>query len=309
VEVGPASGNGPSPDRGAGWVDVGQDDGNRVDTQRCELAARLEEHEAAVWAECVDAAAAIPDNPLEAVVDRSGPRPLVALGAVDHWDFNRVVGLGTSAPAHVEDLDAICSFYDAHEQRRFRVEVTPLARPTELTRWMIDRGLQCDKEGTFKIWRSVERPLDIPAHIEVRQLESSERDAITAVSVAAWGAWSMPVSLSAWFGATVGRAGVRHYGVFEAGKLVATGALFIQDELGWFGFDATHPRHQGKMLRQAISAVRMADAVAQGCRTIHAESALRPTARTVRDGWKLLYERRNYATVDVVVAGHGDGHP
>jgi hypothetical protein len=105
----------------------------------------------------------------------------------------------------------------------------------------------------------------------------------------------MPVSVAAWFGATVGTPGVRHYGVFDADRLVATGALFIGDGLGWLGFDATHPRYQGRKLRQAISAARMSDSAAEGCPVVHAESAVPPTRRALRDGWRVLYEKQNYS--------------
>jgi GNAT superfamily N-acetyltransferase len=136
----------------------------------------------------------------------------------------------------------------------------------------------------------------------------ADADALTAINVAAWGAWSMPVSMADWFGATVGSDGVHHYGAFDAGRLVATGALFIGDGIGWLGFDATHPRYQGRKLRQAISTARMIDALEQGCQIVHAESALPLSQRALGDGWKLLYEKQNFspARVDAGVAASGD---
>jgi hypothetical protein len=92
---------------------------------------------------------------------------------------------------------------------------------------------------------------------------------------------------------------------------VATGALFVGDGLGWLGFDATHPRHQGRKLRQAISSVRMEDAAAQGCDFVHAETAVTPSRRARNDGWHVLYEKQNYAPVraraEVGVAGTRTG--
>jgi hypothetical protein len=267
----------------------------------------MELHERAVWATCVDAVTALPGNPLNAAIDRSGPLPLVAVGAVDRGDINRVIGLGVQAPARAEDLEAICAFYGSHEQRNFRVEVTPPARPSEMEGWIKARGLTCDTVGTFKLWRPTEQPPPGAEDVEVRLLGPADIDALTSINIAAWGAWSMPVSMAAWFGATLAHDGARHYGVFDADRLVATGALFIGDGLGWLGFDATHPRYQGRMLRQAISGARMKDAAAQGCRVIHAESAVPPTQRALRDGWQLLYEKQNYSSVpvreDVVTSG------
>jgi GNAT superfamily N-acetyltransferase len=267
----------------------------------------MEEHELAVWATCVDAVSALPGNPLQAVIDRSGPLPLVALCAVDRGDINRVVALGVRSPARTEELRVIRSFYDVHNQRNFRIEVSPLARPSDLPGRITARGLACEGRGTFKMWRKVDRPPAVAPGIEVRRLGLHDTDAITALNVAAWGAWSMPVSMKDWFGATVGNDGVRHYGAFDAERLVATGALFIGDGLGWLGFDATHPRYQGQKLRQAVSSVRMAEAAAEGCQIVHAESAVQPSRRALRDRWQLLYEKRTFSSVqaqeEVMVSG------
>jgi hypothetical protein len=105
--------------------------------------------------------------------------------------------------------------------------------------------------------------------------------------------------MGAWFGSTLGRDGVRHYGIFDGDRLTATGALFIGDGLGWLGFDATHPRYQGRKLRQAISSVRMAEAAAEGCKVVHAESTMPPSRRALGEGWQLLYEKQNFSTVRV----------
>jgi hypothetical protein len=270
-----------------------------VDKKLTELARRMEEHELAVWATCVDAVSALPDNPLGAVVDRSGPLPLVALCAADRRDINRVVALGVRHPARTADLDAIRSFYEAHDQRNFRIEVAPIASPTELSGWITARGLASEGLGTFKMWRRTERPPPIAEGIDVRRLGPADIDALTAINIAAWGAWNLPVSIDTWFGATVGYDGVRHYGIFDADRLVSTGALFFGEGIGWLGFDATHPRYQGRRFRQAISSVRMIDAAAEGCSIVHAESAIPPSERALRDRWQLLYERQNYSSAHV----------
>jgi hypothetical protein len=243
--------------------------------------------------------AALAGNPLDAVIDRSGPCPLVALRAVDRGDINRVIALGVEEPARAQDIEAICNFYESHGQQNFRIEVTPLARPADLARWITSRDLACEPAGTFKMWRRAENPPVVAPEIDVRRLGPADADALTAINVAAWGAWNMPVSMAAWFGATVGGDGVQHYGVFDGHRLVATGALFVNDRLGWLGFDATHPRYQGRKLRQAISSVRMGDALAQGCEIVHAESAVPPSQRALNDRWQLLYEKQNYSSVRV----------
>ncbi len=264
-----------------------------VNNEPAELALRLEEHEAAIWLDCVQAASELPDDPLQAVIDRSGPNPLVALRAVDGWDLNRVIALGIRAPARPDDLDAIWAFYAANGQASFRIDVTPRSRPDELTNWLIARGMRCTP-GTFKIWREIEPRLEAPPEVEVRRLGAQDANAIAELNLVAWGAWGSP-AMHAWFAASVGRPRAHHYGVFDKDRLIATGALFVGDGIGWFGFDATHPRHQGKRLRQAISALRLSDAAAHGCVVVHAESAVPPGPRVFREGWRSLYAKQSYA--------------
>jgi len=307
---GKASGITPAQHRQDDAKDKHHTSGLGVTTDQRELAMRLEEHEAAVWAESVAAVSAVPGNPLQAVSDHLGPLPLVALCAIDRRDFNRVVALGVRSQVRSQDVDAICSFYETHKQRNFRIEITPLARVSELTELVTERGIAGDEPGNFKLWRKVERPRTIRPGIEVRRLDRADSDALAMLNIVAWGAWGTP-GIGVWFGATVGRAGVRHYGIFDADRLVASGALFVDDRIGWFGFDATHPRYKRRGLRQAISAARMMDAAVLGCKIVHAESAVAPSARARRDGWQLLYRKHNYAPVriedEVATLGTGEG--
>jgi GNAT superfamily N-acetyltransferase len=278
-----------------------------VDRDLVKLARRMEEQEAAAWARCAEAVAAVPGNPLDAVVGRSGAVPLVALRAVDRVDLNRVIGLGVPGAVGERELDRVWSFYEDNDQNNFRIEVTPVSRPAALVEWIGARGLLSEAMGTFKLWRPVTAATGGSPSVSVRRLSRDDADALASLSVAAWGAWNTPTSLGPWFGATVGQGGARHYGVYDGERLVATGALFAGDGLGWFGFDATHPRYQGRGLRQAISSARMADAAAEGCSWVHAESALPPSGRALRDGWRLLYEKSNYSTAPAEVTAAAAG--
>ena len=92
------------------------------------LAIRLEEHEAAVWTESVVAASSC-RHPLQR--RRKSParaRCSLCAPSIHGTSISSLV----SARGHrlaVEDVDAVLSFYAKHEQRHFRIEVTPLALP------------------------------------------------------------------------------------------------------------------------------------------------------------------------------------
>lgn len=282
------------------------------------LAPRVEAHEAEVWARCIEVVGAVPDDPLGAVVDRSGPVPLPALTSVDAGSFNRVVGLGMDPPASPAAVDRIVDFYRSLNQRHFQIELAPPATPPELAGWLEARGLVPADTQMTKVWRRLGDPDTPPGDGatspgdgatspgdetlppdagQVRRLTGDEAGAVAALNVRAWGAFHAPVSLHPWFAATVGSPGFAHYGAFVDGRLVCTGAMVVDGELAWIGFDATHPRHQARHLRRALTARRIADARAAGCSVIHAEGRtdrLSDRARML----DTLYVRTIYAPAD-----------
>jgi hypothetical protein len=273
-----------------------------TDEDQRAVASLVEAHEAEVWARCVEVAATQPGDPLGAVIDRSGTVPLPALTAVDAGSFNRVVGLGLDVPATPEFVDTIVAFYRSLQQRNFQVDLAPVAAPAELVEWLRQAGLHPLEERMTKVWGRLDE-LDVAADdCEIRVLTKADAEAVAALNVRAWGAWQAPVSLRPWFGGTVGLEGFAHYGGFVDGRLLCTGAMVIDGQLAWIGFDATHPRHQSRQLRRALTARRIVDARAAGCAIIHAEARTdRLTGRSrVLD---TLYVRTLYAPTTEPAAG------
>jgi len=263
-----------------------------ADDQRI-IAMQVESHEAEVWARCVELAAAIPGNPLGAVIDRGGPYLLPALTAVDSCAFNRVVALGVTDPADPDAIDRIVSFYRDLGQLNYRVELAPVARP-DVAPLLQRAGFHQVSEGAIKVWRRIgcmdvgngftpmegthdsdpvsdlQDSQEVP---DIRQLSAADAEQVGALNVRAWGAWQAGVSLAPWFRATVGQAGFVHYGAFVDDKLISTGALAINGQLAWIGFDATHPRHRSRQFRRSLTIRRLADARAAGCTILHAEGS------------------------------------
>jgi|GEM_PF-1723088 len=263
-----------------------------ADDQRI-IAMRVETHEAEVWARCFELAAAVPGNPLGAVIDRSGPCPLPALTAVDSGSFNRIVALGVADPGDPDTIDRIVSFYRDLGQLNYRVELAPVA-PPDVAPSLERAGLRQVSDGTTKVWRrigsmdgsngstAIEGVHDLDQYCDphgsqeardIRRLSAADAEQVGALNVRAWGAWQARVSLSPWFTATVGQGGFDHYGVFVDDELVCTGVLAIDGQMAWIGFDATHPRHRSRQFRRSLTIRRLADARAAGCTIIHAEGS------------------------------------
>ena len=235
------------------------------------LSVAVEMHEANVWADCFDAAAALPGNPLGATVDRSVTPPLALLTAIDSVEINRLVGLGLVSPATPETVADVIDFYRLHGQSTFRIEVSPAASPPDLAQTLEMAGLRLADDTITKMWSSTERLPPPSKEVEVRRLGREHRDAVSELNVLAWGAWTAVDPVRIWFGATVGTKGFHHYGIFDGDRLVSVGALAVTGTFGWVGFAATHPHYRGHSFRRSINLVRLAEAREFGCRIVHVE--------------------------------------
>lgn len=270
--------------------------GPDVNTDTHQLAVAAETHEASVLAACFDAAAAEPGNPLGAIVDRSFMPPLALAQAIDSDEINRVVGLGVASTAERDAVAAVVAFFESHGQPRFRIDLSPVARPPQLREDLESLGLRPLDHTITKKVRSTGDALSPPIDVEVRLLGRGDRDAVAELNLMAWGAWEVSDPLRTWFGSIVGTRSFRHFGAFDGDRLVSVQALSIRDVLGWTGFAATHPRYRGHRLNRSISQVSHAHARDRGCRIVHTEMDTRfePSSE---EFWETLYERTLYSPV------------
>ena len=238
------------------------------------MVVEVERHEALMWTRCVEAGMAIAGNPLGALVDRSTGVPLTSMTAIDSDEFNRVVGLGIGVPATPSTVTAIFDFYQSLGQSQFRVEVAPFAGPGELFGWLEDGGLQRSPETVMKLWEPLTAnspAVDDPGGVEIRTLDSSDGEAVAKLNVLGYGAWDSEIPLEPWFAATVGYPGFIHYGAFVGDRLVAAAAIFVENDLAWFGLAVTHPRFRSRSFQQSLTAIRLKDARDLGSLIIHGE--------------------------------------
>lgn len=260
------------------------------------LVATIERHEAAVWSRCFRAAAALPGDPLGVVWQAMPGWPSLSLSAaVDSYEINRLLGLGVTKPATPEIVEATTGFYRSHGRTRFRVELAPTASPAELPRWLEQAGLRLAPNATTKMVRATGDISPPRTDVGVRELDPTHRNAVGKLNALAWGAPSDERSIR-WFGATVGAPGFRHYGVFQDGRLISTGALVVDEPIGWVGFAATHPRHRGRGLREEINRVRLSEAQRLGCDMVHVEIDSRYSG-SAKLPFDQLYDRPFYASV------------
>ena len=258
---------------------------------RCEL------HERQAWEACVEGCASVEGNPLRAEVARAGATPVPIVAALDFGLFNRVIGLGLTSQAGDESVDAIRSLYEARGQSNWTISVSPLAQPADLGARLERRGMR-HASDVAKVVRSTRDAPVAETDLRVEAVGVDFAGHFAAVAVDAFG---VPQPYSNWFRGTFGRPGWRHYIAFDDQLAVATGALYVDGDLGWLSLGATLPSHRRRGGQSAILARRIQDAARLGCRLVHSETGAETAAEPnpsyrnmLRSGFRLAYLRADY---------------
>jgi hypothetical protein len=232
------------------------------------------------------------------VVERVGDAVVGLIPEVPASVLNRVVGLGTAAPATPEMVAAIDERARAAGARTYAVQLAPAARPAELPLWLEQRGLRAGR-GWVKMVRELSPPPVIPTELRIERIEASQAESFARV---AGEAFAMPPFLEPLLAASVGRAGWSHYLALDGDLPVACAALFVHEDVGWLGIDATLAPHRRRGAQGALQERRIRDAALQGCRLLATETGAplpgerNPSLDNMRRlGFELAYVRANYS--------------
>jgi GNAT superfamily N-acetyltransferase len=184
--------------------------------------------------------------------------------------FNRAIGLGNERPATPEDVDAIAAEYRRAGVHRHWIHVGSAARPGALPGWLDARGyVSAARASWAKVVRDASPPPTIATSLTVREVDPRHADRLARVLVLAH---ELPAPMAAWNAALVGRPRWRAYAAFDGDEIVAGGFAFVEGRHGWLGMAGTLPTHRRRGAQSALLAMRIRDALADGCKTLSAET-------------------------------------
>ncbi|MGC4047132.1 MAG: GNAT family N-acetyltransferase [Armatimonas sp.] len=207
------------------------------------------------------------------------------LPAVPYRMFNRVLGLGITTLLTEELIDTALANFAQAGCEAIALSLTESEPAEKLTA----RGLVPIDE-----WVLLTRATE-PPYTPASDLEVIEADPETFGSVLAKG-YEVPDAIAAWGAALVGCLGWKTYLACDGTQAVGCAAMFLADELAWFGPAATLPESRGRGAQSACFARRIADAHALGCRLIVIEAAPGSTSHRnmLRAGFTELGRRVNF---------------
>lgn len=207
--------------------------------------------------------------------------------ALDVWIFNRILGLGVTAPVTESRLDTLLRLYPTGAI--CAAQIAPGAQAATLAAWLRARGfMTCDAPAT--LCRDAAPGAASDTGVRVAAIGPEHGAAFARITCAVF---DDPPSVGEWLTSLVGRSGWRHYLAFADALPIAAALLFLGDGIGWLGWGSTLPAYRGRGAQHALYARRVADAHAAGCRllTVDAVPGSPSYRNAVRVGFQPAYER------------------
>jgi hypothetical protein len=263
-------------------------------------AAGIERIEAEAWAQLHQSMPAAQRQRMGVEVHRYGSAVALITARSGTLAVNRVIGLGFDEPLREARIDEIIARYRTAGSSRFLIQWSPEAWPTTVPEWLGTRGFRLIPP-TVKFLRGPLRDGEkSTAYSDLRVMEigPDEADLYEATVAEPLG---VPEELSAGIRSTVGHPGWRYYLAFDGNQAVAGAAMYSENQGAWCGLTATMETHRARGAQSSLLGRRVADATADGCWCITADTIpdtperRNPSFHNMRRaGFEVLYDRANY---------------
>jgi hypothetical protein len=217
-------------------------------------------------------------------------------------EFNRVFSLGLEEPLSAAELDHAIGWLRSNAAPNWAIQISPAARPNEVTTWLNEHGLVSVGTGWAKFHQAASNAKSAPppSTLEIRSINKEFAEDFGSVVQAGFG---LPASTAPWFSALVGRPGWSTYLAFDGLRPVAAAAMYIKDDWAWMGIDATLANARERGGQSCLIAQRLKDGLSNGVVGFTAETGYPPAgdqaaSKSFRNygkaGFALAYIRQNY---------------
>ena len=210
--------------------------------------------------------------------------------------FNRVTGLGIRQPATEAMVDELMGFY-GRRQTPFGIDVSPAAQPTQLSDWLLERGLR-PAYNLAKVIRGTEPPPHIETDLQIEPVSLANAADFAHVAV---GGFGMPEWMAPLFEMLAKLPNIYSYVAYADDEPAAIGSMYVGDGVAALFNGATLPQYRRRGGQGAIMARRIQDGIAMGCEWLTTETGEDlPEARNpsyhnmLRTGFQLAYLRPTY---------------
>ena len=211
--------------------------------------------------------------------------------------FNRVLGLGLASPATVAQIEEILRFYAEQKVKQFATELSPLAQPAEIAKWLAQRGFQ-QTEDSAKLWRRDALIADVATDFRIRCIGEAEAAAWVGVLGTVFRQFR---SRGEWYAARVSAPGWHDYLAYADTEPAAIAAMYIQGDAAHLTDAATLAPFRRRGAQHALISRRIADGLAASCHWFTSETAAPQPGNPLvshrnlrRVGFEIAYVRAKY---------------
>lgn len=212
--------------------------------------------------------------------------------------INRALGLGLDRPATETSVARIIDRYRDAGVERYFVQVHPDSETPDLVAWLESLGLE-KARGWQKFARTIEPAPEVKTDLRIEPIGAKHADAFARIVC---DAFDLGDAAQPWLATLPGRANWHVFMSFAGNEPAGTGALFVEDGIGWTDFGATAPEFRRRGSQGAILACRIDHAIELGCKEIHTctgEDVAGDPQHSYRNilkmGFEASYVRANYA--------------
>lgn len=184
--------------------------------------------------------------------------------------FNRVIGLGMSQPASLDDVHTLARHFSAAGSRDWWLHWSPFAVPAGLDATLLGQGWTLPSRSRWAkmLWRGGAAP-ELVTDLRIAPARDDQVAAVTQAIIQAFG---MPPPMAGWLAALHRRERWRVYAACDAERVVGGACLYLNGAMAWLGMGAILDTHRRRGGQRALMALRISDARAAGCAHIVTET-------------------------------------
>lgn len=173
----------------------------------------------------------------------------------DALELNRVLGLGTLRPAREAMIDEIIGHYRAAKLKRFCLFLSPAARPVAIRSWLDKRGF-VDIGNHIKLFRSLDEVVEPErkTKLDIRTIGPAQGADFARIVCKQYGWHEKRIP---WLASMVGQPGFEHWMAFDRSRPVATGALYVHNNIGVLAWGSTETPYRRQGAQTALIAARV----------------------------------------------------
>ena len=186
--------------------------------------------------------------------------------------LNCLIGLGLRDLVSKSTLDDVLHAFEPTGAPRYFLPLAPVDGHADLGRRSERLGLQ-HYNNWIRLRRDLSDPADLPptepSDLDVRRIATKEAPTFGRLVATAFG---YPPAIAP-LAAQIGRPRWHHSLAYERDTPIAAGAMYLADDIAWFGFAATDAAHRRRGAQRALVVRRLKDAADAGCRWVSVETA------------------------------------